>query len=186
MALRELLAETASRVAKKEAELAELRVEQRGLELAYSRLNAGDDWSVAESRPVNSESAALPRTSPVSLEEWQKLGKTERVERILERATKPLGPAEIVDILNSVGLPQKDSETVRGALAYLKRRGKATFLNRSQWVLVDGAVHQRHQQAEKREPTSTDTGTSSMPAGAVQFPIHHSIMVGEDHAPIAD
>jgi len=156
--LRALLTDVNIRAAEVEAKLADLHLERRGLELSLARLTAEgveDDRSV-EPRQARGDHAALPSTRQVP-EEWQSLGKTAAVKRVLEEATKPLGPAEIVATLDSVGLPQEASESVRGALAYLKRKGEAIFVGRSQWVLVGVAMHQRLQREEAEPPTDTET-----------------------------
>jgi len=174
--LRALLADVSIRAAEVEAQLADLHVERRGLELSLARLTAEgveDDRSV-EARQARGDHAALPSTRQVP-EEWQSLGKTAAVKRVLEEATKPLGPAEIVATLDSVGLQQEDSESVRGALAYMKRKGEAIFVGRSQWVLVDGAVHQRLQREEAGNPTDTDAASDDTEAASVPT---HSIMEG--------
>jgi hypothetical protein len=159
--IRGLLADVNSRAAKIEAELNDLRVEQRGLELSLARLTAeaaeNDDRRDAQHAQV-SDPTAFPKQMPRFLpqeEEWRMLGKTAAVKRVLAEATEPLGPADVMAVLESVGLPQEDSEPVRGALAYLKRKGEATWIGRSQWVLVGGAVHQRLRQ--EGELTSQDT-----------------------------
>ncbi|MBV8542833.1 MAG: hypothetical protein JO364_08130 [Pseudonocardiales bacterium] len=177
--IRALLAEVNSRTAEIEAKLADLQVERRGLELSLARLTAEvaaeDDRSVAQSQQINSE--AFPRQSPElsPREEGWPLGMTAAVGRVLEDATKPLAPADIVNTLNSVGLRQEDSESVRGALSYLRRRGKAIAVGRSQWVLVNGAVHQRLQRERKADATYVET--APVEAGAVSTPVH-SIMEG--------
>jgi hypothetical protein len=132
------------------AELADLHVERRGLELALARLAGTAEYggSIAQLQQITSEPESIPLE-----EEWRMLGKTDAVKRVLAEATKPLSPSEIVVTLKSVGLPQGDSESVRGALAYLKRKGKANFISRSQWILIDGAVHRRLQ---REEPAQRD------------------------------
>ncbi len=165
--IRALLADVNVRVTETEAKLADLHLERRGLELSLARLTAEtvEDDKIVEWRAAGDDHAALHSTHQVP-EEWQALGKTAAVKRVLEEATEPLGPADVVARLNSVGLPQEDSESVRGALAYMKRKREATFVGRSQWVLVGGAVHQRIQREAEGHPTDTETPAVTGVSGA--------------------
>ena len=182
--IRALLTDVNTRAAEIEAKLADLHAERRGLELSLARLTAEaarEDETVQQSRQLDSESASLPsRQLPrfVSRAEgWRLLSKTDAVKRVLENATTPMAPADVVDVLNSVGLPQDDSESVRGTLAHLKKKGEATFVGRSQWVLVGSDVHRRLLRREKGDPTSEDADVASADTEATSVPVH-SIMNG--------
>lgn len=165
--VRALLAEVTAQATEAEARLTDLRAEQRGLELSLARLTSeATQGNTFAADKVETETPSFPSQRgsdfPAHAETWQQLGKTNAVKRVLEQATKPLAPADIVDVLGSVGLPQRDSESVRGALAYLKRKGKAIPIGRSQWVLINGAVYQRLQ-GERPEGAPAQTGTPSAP-----------------------
>lgn len=182
--IRTLLADVNSRATKIEAELNDLLVERRGLELSLARLTAeaaAEDDGKRDPQDVQiSDPAAPPDQMPRFLsheEEWHLLGKTAAVKRVLAEAAEPLGPSDVMAVLESVGLPQEDSEVVRGALAYLKRKGEATSVGRSQWVLIGGAVHQRLQQ--EGDLTSQDADAASADTEAASVPVH-PIMNGGD------
>jgi hypothetical protein len=120
---------------------------------------------------------------PSAPEQWKLLGKTEAVERVLSEADQPLGPTEIMERLEAVGLPQRDTEAVRGALAWLKRKGTAKTLARSQWVLAGGRVDQRLSQ---EPPSPEEPGDEAFPPEAERPVTTVSSVRGEESPGGAD
>ena len=59
--------------------------------------------------------------------------RTERVRRILEKASTPMSPAEVVGALEA-GEHEASAADVGGTLAHLKREGHATTVGHGQWV----------------------------------------------------
>lgn len=175
--IRTLLADVNTRAAEIETKLADLHAERRGLELSLTRLTAEaarEDETVQQSRQLDSEPPPPPRELPRFVpreEEWRLLNKTAAVKRVLQEATTPMAPADVVDVLNSVGLPQDDSESVRGTLAHLKKKGEATFFGRSRWVLIGGAVHRRLQR-EEGDLLSEDADAASGDTEAASVRVH--------------
>jgi hypothetical protein len=188
-ALRSLLAGVKAKVDSAEAVLADLHNRQRVLEQMLV-----EEMGSAPARVLDTPRDDTPGTADVTLpsggrmhfltadEAWKVIGKTGAVKRVLSEADRPLGPTDIVDRLKSVGLPQKDTEAVRGALAWLKKKGVAKALGRSQWVLVEGSVDRRLRQEAPRTsssedsvaPESSDEETPTTEAGGDErYALHH-------------
>ena len=137
-ALRGLLADVEREEAQLQARLEEVRLERRGLELALRRQQGGDASPPLAGLPPPDEEVSLPLPdAPQPAGDWARLNQTEAVAKVLAEATTPLSAREVADRLAAVGMPQDNTDAVRGGLAYLKRKGRATFHSRGQWVLVD-------------------------------------------------
>ncbi len=150
--VRALLAGVQRAIAETEARLSDLRVEERGLMLTARRLGVPlDDVppplgnASVEEATVTSRSAVGPMFSGSgALAPGLGTGATrmtDLVEEVLRRAERPLSPKDIAERLTALGHPQENTEAVRGALAYLKRRKppRARDIARSKWVLPGGS-----------------------------------------------
>ncbi len=194
-ALQSLLAVVETKVNATEAALAELHNRQRVLEQMLAEEIGNVPANVpATPRGDRSETATVtfppsePSVHPSTPEQRRTLGrrvlgKTELVERVLSEADRPLGPTEIMARLEAVGLPQRDTEAVRGALAWLKRKGSAKTLARSQWVLVGGRVDQRLSQ---EAPSPEEPGDEAFPPEAERPVTTVSSVRGEESPGGAD
>lgn len=181
------------------AALADLDVEQQGLRLSLARIAAQRDSGVdmplnevlhrqAERRaevatdPETEWPTSEPTTStgdgaaPGRAREWEGVGHTEAVRRILEEATELMSPSDILAALQLYGYPIEDAHPIRGALAYLKRQGKANYARRGAWYLEGSPAHQSLSDDELfadavggEEPTDAET-----PAAATAEVSEHS------------
>jgi hypothetical protein len=169
-ALQSLLAGVKAKVNATEAILADLHNRQSVLEQMLAEEMRGappiDTINMHQFGDVSGDSVSGDKVEvhhPSAPVQWKLVGKTEAVERVLSEADQPLGPTEIMERLEAVGLPQRDTEAVRGALAWMKRKGSAKALARSRWVLVGGRVDQRLSQ---EAPSPEEPGDEAFPPEA--------------------
>jgi hypothetical protein len=165
--LRHYLAEIRAEVDATEAALEDLRTQQRVLEQLLARESESGPTRALDTPRDGTTDHIIPTDESVPVltdeeQQWQGLTITKAVTRVLDEASYPMSPAQIVAYLNSVGLTQKDSESVRGALAWLKRKGIAKALGYAQWALAGGSVDQRPRQEAPTTSSSEDSDTDAV------------------------
>ncbi len=141
------------------AQLDDLETEQRGLELTLARIPGALQHRSRRTiniprRPVAqqpSEEGELELETPPVVEvteyppgalQFQNMGHTEAITKVLEKAERLMSPADILSELQAAGYQIEDSDPIRGALAYLKRKKRADLARRGAWYLVGSPAHQ--------------------------------------------
>lgn len=131
--------------AKAQTNLDELRIRTRVLEqLITEEAGTLAAAPVAQEVPVQDVPTVVPPKPEAAVSEptgsagpLAALRITEAIRLVLNQSDRPLGPSEVMDRLTAGGLPQEDTAAVRGALAWLKKKGTAATRGRSNWVMID-------------------------------------------------
>lgn len=151
------------------ARLDELQMERRGLELALRRyripvqqpapvmsgsyaqhtgIGSVDDLTTTAEEQTAERAGELAEAE--AAEEAERLDPadfrqpeatmTDLVTEILRSAERPIGPKDVVAILNTMGMPQESTTQVRGTIGYLNRKGQLRQISRGAWVLKGGPL----------------------------------------------
>jgi len=157
--------------------MTEIQSERKVLEAAIARARNQPPspwvthWNVTDGGELQAEHADVkfevyPAPSDVNIvfEDVAEDGTfTDMVVSVLERATGPMSPKDIADVLARAGFPQEDTTKVRGAISYLSRQGRVYARRRGAWVLKGSPADQADEQDQVMVdlvPEDTETPTA--------------------------
>ncbi len=129
-----VLADAEAELRRLEEQVAGLRAERYGLQLALARRQGGVPPAVVPAGAASSHGGVGDVDwEPVP---WPELSRAEAVYQVLLDEMGPLSRGTITERLAEVGRVGDDPDSVSAALAYLRRTGRAERTGLGQWVAV--------------------------------------------------